>query len=221
MNILSPSSLAQQLIANKIIELSPDSPFTFASGIKSPIYCDGRKVISLPKLRLDIAHSLADKIKQNFPDVEIISGVATGSIAMAAWVSQILDLPMIYYRKPKGYGHNNTVEGQYEKNQKVVVIEDTVSTGSSCITAVNSLRENGLDVLGVAFIYTHEIQSSVDNFASNNCKFVSLCGITDIIKYAHTSNILNEKQIELIKKWQQNPKEWQQNPDELELLMFL
>jgi orotate phosphoribosyltransferase len=208
MNYLNSSDASKALLDHKIIELSPNSPFTFASGIKSPIYCDGRKIISNPKLRMDIAFSLAEMIKEKYPDVEVISGVATGSIAMAAWVSQILNLPMIYYRKPKGYGHNNTVEGEYQKGQKVVVIEDTVSTGGSCLTAVQSLRDNELDVLGVAFIYSHEMQKSIDNFNSNNCKYINLCGLTDVLVYAHSSGILTESEVKSVELWKKNPAEW-------------
>lgn len=208
MQKLNPQQTAKALLDYKIIELSPDRPFTFASGIKSPIYCDGRRIISQPELRLDIAYSIVEQIKVKFPEVEVISGVATGSIAMAAWVSQILNLPMIYYRKPKGYGHNNTVEGAYYNGQKVVVIEDTVSTGGSCLTAVNSLRENNLNVLGVAFIYSHEMAIANKNFELQNCQFTSLAGLSDVLEYVTTNNILNTQQVDSINKWKQDPQNW-------------
>lgn len=208
MTFLNPLQTAQALLDNNIIELSPNKPFTFASGIKSPIYCDGRKIISNPTLRSDIAYSLAQKIKEQYPEVEVISGVATGSIAMAAWVAQILELPMIYYRKPKGYGHNNTIEGQFLPRQKVVVIEDTVSTGGSCLNAVKSLRESDLDVLGVAFIYTHQMKSSITNFEINNCPFVYLAGLSQVVECASNSGVINQKEIEMIKKWQIDSQNW-------------
>jgi orotate phosphoribosyltransferase len=208
MKNLTSEQVAQKVLENKIIELSPDNPFTFASGIKSPVYCDGRKIISKPELRMDIAYSIAQQIKSNFPEVEVISGVATGSIAMAAWVSQILELPMIYYRKPKGYGHNNTVEGEFKPLQKVVVIEDTVSTGGSCLTAVNSLRQKNLDVLGVSFIYSHEMLIAEKNFKLQKCNFTCLVGLTDILKHASENNILNQDQIDSILKWKKDPQNW-------------
>jgi orotate phosphoribosyltransferase len=208
MQNLNPQQTAKALLDYKIIELSPDQPFTFSSGIKSPIYCDGRKVISQPELRLDIAFSMAQQIKSKYPEVEVISGVATGSIAMAAWISQILDLPMIYYRKPKGYGHNNTVEGEYSNGQKVVVIEDTVSTGGSCLTAVNSLRENNLNVLGVALIYSHQMSVAIKNFELQNCEYIRLAGLSDVLEYAASANILTQSQVESVQKWKQDPQNW-------------
>jgi orotate phosphoribosyltransferase len=207
-NSLSSIQVASLLLQKKIIELSPDQPFTFASGIKSPIYCDCRTIISDVEFRMQVAHSLADQIKAKYPDVEVISGVATGSIAMAAWIADILKLPMVYYRKPKGYGHNNTIEGKVIKGQKVVVVEDVVSTGGSCLTAVKSLRENGLDVLGAAFIYSHNIPTSLQNFADENCQFTNLCGLEDVIKSAMESNILDDRQVELVKSWKQSPTTW-------------
>jgi orotate phosphoribosyltransferase len=205
---LNPLQTAQALLDYKILELSPASPFTFASGIKSPIYCDGRRTISYHELRKNIAYSLAQKIKAEYPDVEVISGVATGSIAMAAWVAEILELPMIYWRKPKGHGLDKTVEGVFTAGQKVVVIEDTVSTGGSCLTAVESIKNNGLEVLGVAFIYSHQMQKSIDNFTNLNCKFVNLCGLSDVLEYAQTSGSLTPEQVEIVKDWKSDPAGW-------------
>jgi orotate phosphoribosyltransferase len=207
-NVLTKNQLAELLLKYKIVELRPNEPFTFASGIKSPIYCDARKIISHPELRKPIAEAIANNIKESYPDVEVISGVATGSIALAAWVSDILSLPMIYYRKPKGYGHNNTIEGEFIKGQKVVVIEDVVSTGGSCLNAVDSLREGGLDVLGTCFIYSHELQSAVDNFANKNCKYECLVGLKDLMDYTSQSNILTTQEVASVLKWHDNPAEW-------------
>jgi orotate phosphoribosyltransferase len=208
MQELNPIQIASLLLNNKILELSPAAPFTFASGIKSPIYCDGRLIMSIPNLRKTIAYNLAQKIKTVYPDVEIISGVATGSIAMSAWVAEILDLPLIYYRKPKGYGHNNTVEGKYQPGQKVLVLEDVVSTGGSCLTAVESVRATGLDVLGVAFIYSHGMTKSIESFEAADCKYVSLCGLEDALESANQSGILTSQQVETVKDWKVDPTNW-------------
>lgn len=207
-NVLTKNQLAELLLEYKIVELRPSEPFTFASGIKSPIYCDARKIISHPSLRNPIAVAIANKIKESYPDVEVISGVATGSIALAAWVSDILNLPMIYYRKPKGYGHNNTIEGEFVKGQKVVVIEDVVSTGGSCLNAVESLREGGLNVLGTCFIYSHELQSAVDNFATKNCKYECLVGFKDLIEFSEQTYILTSEEVQSALKWHTNPEKW-------------
>jgi orotate phosphoribosyltransferase len=208
MQDLNANQISALLLEHKILELSPAAPFTFASGIKSPIYCDGRIIMSVPDLRRSIAHNLAQKIKETYPDVQVISGVATGSIAMSAWVAEILDLPLIYYRKPKGYGHNNTVEGQFTAGQKVVVLEDVVSTGGSCLTAVESVREAGLDVLGVAFIYSHGMISSIANFEKANCNFVSLCGLEDALESANQTGILTIEQVAIVKDWKNDPVNW-------------
>jgi orotate phosphoribosyltransferase len=207
-NILSKEQLSELILSYKIAELRPSNPFTFASGIKSPIYCDARKIISHPELRNPIAEALAFEILNKYPDVEVISGVATGSIAMAAWVSSIMNLPMIYYRKPKGYGHNNTVEGEFKQGQKVVVIEDVVSTGGSCLNAVESLRSSGLNVLGTAFIYSHELESAIQNFEAKSCKYINLVGFADLIKTAQHSNLLNETEVKMALDWHINPSQW-------------
>ena len=208
MQTLNSNAISRLLLENNILELSPTAPFTFASGIKSPIYCDGRIIMSIPDLRKTIAYNLAAKIKDAYPDVQIISGVATGSIAMSAWIAEILNLPLIYYRKPKGYGHNNTVEGQFQPSQKVVVVEDVVSTGESCLTAVESIRSAGLEVLGVAFIYSHGMAKSLDSFAAANCKFVSLCGLEDALESANQTGILTANQVNTVKDWKADPINW-------------
>ena len=208
MQQLNSIQIASLLLENKILELSPTSPFIFASGIKSPIYCDGRIIMSIPELRKIIAYNLATKIKETYPDIEFICGVATGSIAMSAWIAEILNLPLIYYRKPKGYGHNNTVEGQFYAGQKVVVVEDVVSTGGSCLTAVESVRAVGLSVLGVAFIYSHGMIKSIENFDAANCNFVSLCGLEDALESANQSGILTTDQVEIIKDWKADSINW-------------
>jgi orotate phosphoribosyltransferase len=153
-------NIIKQLIEYKIFEVNIIKQFELVSGLSSPIYCDLRKLLYYPKLRNDVATMLADNIKQNYPQTELICGVATGSIAISVLVAQILELPFIYHRKPKGYGHNKTVEGQYDKGQKVIVIEDVITTGKSALQAIRDIKSNGLEVLNLLAIYTHNPKSN-------------------------------------------------------------
>lgn len=205
---LTAQEIIKQLLEIGAIQIRPKDPFTFASGIKSPIYCDGRLVISQPKLRKEIAQTFATKIKAKYPEVEIISGIATGSIAMAAWVSDETNLPMIYWRKPKGYGHNKTFEGVMKEGQKVVIIEDAISTGSSSLSAVRDLREKGANILDVFVIYSHNLPSSKGNFAKENSSYTALCSFDDLVQYLETSNGATSEEINLLKLWNQDPEGW-------------
>jgi orotate phosphoribosyltransferase len=199
---------AQLLLDNNIVKFNFENPFTFASGIISPVYCDARLVISNIELRKQIATEIANNIRTNYPNVEIICGVATGSIALSAWVSEILNLPLMYYRKPKGHGANNTLEGSFNEGQKVVVIEDVVSTGGSCLKAVDSLRESGLEVLGVSFIYSHLMTQCVENFESKECRYSYLCNFDQLSNYCRESEFLNNDQITSLQKWHNDPTDW-------------
>ena len=177
--------VAKALLEIKAVFLSPDKPFTWASGIKSPIYCDNRLILSYPKVRKMIENKFAMMVKNEFPDCELLMGTATAGIPHAAYISEILNLPMGYVRSSsKDHGRNNQIEGKYEKGQKVVVIEDLISTGKSSIEVVNSLIEAGVEVLGIASIFTYELEKAKQNFESMKIKTISLTNYSTLIEVA-------------------------------------
>jgi orotate phosphoribosyltransferase len=201
--------IAQELLNIEAVFLKPNDPFTWSSGLKSPIYCDNRLTISFPKVRNMIAVGIAENIKNHFPDVEMIAGTATAGIPHAAWVSDRLDLPMCYVRsKPKAHGKGSQIEGKVSAGQKVVVVEDLISTGGSCISAVKALREEGCEVLGVAAIFTYELQSGIDKLAEEDIKAVSLSDYSALLEAAHENNYIDEQDLEALKSWRENPVEW-------------
>ncbi len=158
--------IAKDLLAIEAIFLQPNAPFTWASGIKSPIYCDNRITMSYPQVRRAIAQGLAENIKTTFPDVEVIAGTATAGIPHAAWVAELLDLPMVYIRsQAKAHGKGNQIEGRITPNQKMIVIEDLLSTGGSVLEACSAAKREGADVLGVAAIFTYELPQVAAYFA--------------------------------------------------------
>ncbi|KFN91515.1 orotate phosphoribosyltransferase [Tetragenococcus muriaticus PMC-11-5] len=157
--------IARELLAIQAVFLNPYKPFTWASGMKSPIYCDNRMTMSYPKVRNKVAQGLAEKIKKNFPETEVIAGTATAGIPHAAWVAEILELPMIYIRsKKKEHGKANQIEGKLDKGQKIVIIEDLISTGQSVLDACTAATNQGAEVLGVMAIFTYELESGKRNF---------------------------------------------------------
>ncbi|TYS16345.1 orotate phosphoribosyltransferase [Rossellomorea vietnamensis] len=201
--------IAQQLLNIEAVFLKPNDPFTWSSGLKSPIYCDNRLTISYPEVRRMIAQGIAENIKNHFPDADMIAGTATAGIPHAAWVSEILDLPMCYVRsKPKAHGKGSQIEGKVSKGQKVVVVEDLISTGGSCISAVNALREEGCEVLGVAAIFTYELQSGISKLAEADIKAVSLSDYTSLLEAAHENNYIEERDLEALISWKENPEDW-------------
>ncbi|MDT2820388.1 orotate phosphoribosyltransferase [Enterococcus devriesei] len=201
--------IAKDLLSIEAVSLSPDEPFTWASGLKSPIYCDNRVTMSYPAVRRAIAKGLADKIKQDFPNVEVIAGTATAGIPHAAWVAELLDLPMVYIRsKPKDHGQGNQIEGRIKEGQKMVVIEDLISTGGSVLEAAQAAAKEGADVLGVAAIFTYEIAKGKHNFETANIPLVTLTNYSTLIESALTENYINQEQLELLKKWRQDPENW-------------
>ncbi|MFC0276077.1 orotate phosphoribosyltransferase [Enterococcus devriesei] len=201
--------IAKDLLSIEAVSLSPDEPFTWASGLKSPIYCDNRVTMSYPAVRRAIAKGLADKIKQDFPNVEVIAGTATAGIPHAAWVAELLDLPMVYIRsKPKDHGQGNQIEGRIKEGQKMVVIEDLISTGGSVLEAAQAAEKEGADVLGVAAIFTYELAKGKHNFETANIPLVTLTNYSTLIESALTENYINQEQLELLKKWRQDPENW-------------
>lgn len=201
--------IAQDLLSIEAVSLSPDEPFTWASGLKSPIYCDNRVTMSYPEVRRAIAQGLAAKIKEEFPNVEVIAGTATAGIPHAAWVAEILDLPMVYIRsKAKDHGRGNQIEGRITEGQKMVVIEDLISTGGSVLEAAAAAKREGADVLGVAAIFTYELAKGKKNFEEANTPLVTLTNYSTLIESALQENYINQEQLELLKKWRKDPENW-------------
>ncbi|MGM9986578.1 MAG: orotate phosphoribosyltransferase [Bacillaceae bacterium] len=199
-------NIAKHLLDIKAVFLQPNEPFTWSSGIKSPIYCDNRLTLSYPTVRREIAKGLADLIKTNFPEVDVVAGTATAGIPHAAWVSEVLDLPMAYVRSSaKSHGKGNQIEGRIEKGQKVVVIEDLISTGGSVITAVEALREAGCDVLGVVSIFTYELEIGEKRLKEANITNYSLSNYTTLIQVALENGMISESNVAGLTAWRQNP----------------
>ncbi len=199
-------NVEKNLLKIKAVFLRPEEPFTWASGIKSPIYCDNRLILSYPMVRQMVELEIAKKIKKEFPNVEMLMGTATAGIAHAALAANNLDLPMGYVRSSaKSHGRENKIEGFYKEGQKVVVVEDLISTGGSSIECVNALREAKLDVLGVVSIFTYNLEEGFKNFEAANCRYVSIANYDDLIKEAVELNYVKESDLEKLKAWKTDP----------------
>jgi len=204
--------VAKLLMDIKAVFLRPNDPFTWASGIKSPIYCDNRLTLSYPKVRDVIEQGLADIVKAKYPQVEVIAGTSTAGIAHGALVANILDLPMAYVRaSAKDHGRNNQIEGRIEKGAKVVVIEDLISTGGSAIDVVNVLREHGAEVLGIVSIFTYGLQKGIDRLAAANVENTSLSNYNALVAVAAETGYIAEADIKKLEAFQKNPSDesWQ------------
>jgi len=202
-------SIAHELLAIKAVFLNPEEPFTWASGMKSPIYCDNRLTMSYPAVRKKIAQGLAEKIKATFPDVQVIAGTATAGIPHAAWVAELLDLPMVYIRsKPKDHGKGNQIEGRITHGQKMVVIEDLISTGGSVLEACAAAENEGANVLGVAAIFTYELPKGKENFENATTPLVTLTNYSTLINVAQEEAYIRPEQKDLLSKWKENPENW-------------
>ncbi|MGK4108696.1 orotate phosphoribosyltransferase [Enterococcus cecorum] len=209
MSLSIEQQVSQNLLAIKAVFLSPNEPFTWASGIKSPIYCDNRLTMSFPKVRRLIAKGLAEKIKKQFPEVEVIAGTATAGIPHAAWVAEILDLPMVYIRsKAKDHGKGNQIEGQITPGQKMVVIEDLISTGGSVLEACQAAKREGADVLGIAAIFTYELPKGATNFNTAQLPLVTLTNYTTLIQTALEEGYISEDDLALLTAWKHDPENW-------------
>ncbi len=204
--------VAKLLMDIKAVFLRPNEPFTWASGIKSPIYCDNRLTLSYPRVRDVIEQGLADIIKAKYPQCEAVAGTSTAGIAHAALVANILDLPMAYVRaSAKDHGRNNQIEGRIEPGQKVVVVEDLISTGGSVIDVVNVLREHGAEVLGIVSIFTYGLQKGIDRLAAANVENTSLSNYNALVAVAHETGYIAESDIKKLEAFQKNPSDesWQ------------
>ena len=201
--------IAEYLLQIKAIKLQPSNPFTWASGWKSPIYCDNRKTLSFPEVRSYIRDSFALLINELYPQTEIIAGVATGAISHGALAADKLGLPFVYVRSgTKEHGLGNQIEGYYQKGQKVVVIEDLISTGGSSLNAVRALREAGCEVLGMTAIFTYEFQKAADAFAAEKCALNTLCNYSVLTETAVATGYITEADVETLKKWRKDPSAW-------------
>ncbi|MDO0873784.1 orotate phosphoribosyltransferase [Carnobacterium divergens] len=201
--------VAQDLLEIKAVSLSPNKPYTWASGIKSPIYCDNRITMSYPSVRREIAKGLAELIKRDYPEAEVIAGTATAGIPHAAWVAELLDLPMVYIRgKAKDHGKGNQIEGRITKNQKMVIIEDLISTGGSVIDAAVAAKNEGADVIGAAAIFTYELPKGIENFKKHQLSFATLTNYSTLIDVALELGTIEANDLSLLKEWKQDPTKW-------------
>lgn len=201
--------VAEFLLQIKAVKLQPNDPFTWASGWSSPIYCDNRKTLSFPSIRTYIRQGYAEAILDHFGKPDVIAGVATGGIAQGALVAQELGIPFIYVRSSaKGHGLGNQIEGHFEKGQRVVVIEDLISTGGSSLVAVETLREAGCEVKGLVAIFTYGFEIALKNFADAECPFVTLTDYEHLIDQAVKLEYINESNVASLKKWKNDPAVW-------------
>ncbi len=201
--------VAEFLLQCKAIKLSPLKPFTWASGIKSPIYCDNRVTLSYPQIRTFLRQSYAESLVEHFGKPDIIAGVATGGIAQGALVAQELGVPFIYVRSgAKAHGMGNQIEGFFQEGQSVVVIEDLISTGGSSLKAIDALREAKLDVKGLVAIFTYGFEMAHKNFADAECPYITLTNYETMLEKALENNLISNHELSSLQEWRMNPKEW-------------
>ncbi len=201
--------VAEFLLQVKAIKLQPKQPFTWASGWKSPIYCDNRITLSFPPVRTFIRQRLSEVITEEFGAVSLIAGVATAGIPQGVLVAQDLGLPFAYVRSaPKDHGMNNMIEGEVKEGQRVVVVEDLVSTGKSSLKAVEALRAAGCEVVGMVSVFTYGFNAADENFKKANCRLVSLSDYSFLIEQALVSGFISEKDVEQLQAWRENPEGW-------------
>ena len=198
--------IAKDLLSIKAVFFRPDEPFTWASGIKSPVYCDNRLTLTAPKVRCDVENGLAELIRENYPEAEVLMGTSTAGIAHAAITAHIMGLPMGYVRSgAKDHGRQNQIEGKLEKGQKVVVVEDLISTGGSVLEVVNVLREAGAEVLGIASIFTYGMKKGIDRLNEANVKNVSLTNFDCIAEVAAEEGYIKPEDVARLIKFRNNP----------------
>ena len=200
---------AEVLLQINAIKLSPNDPFHWASGWKSPIYCDNRMVLSYPVMRNYIKNEMAKNLEQAFGKPDVIAGVATGAIGIGALVAEVLGLPFVYVRpEAKKHGRKNQIEGHLEKGQNVVVVEDLISTGKSSLAAVEALETAGATVKGMVAIFSYGFQVSKDNFSEKGINLYNLSNYESLLEQALDTGFINEKELEVLSKWNANPAQW-------------
>ena len=201
--------VAEKLLQVNAVKLNPENPFTWASGWKSPIYCDNRRILSFPFIRDYIKSELCNVVFEKFPDAELLAGVATAGIAWGAMVADQLKLPYVYVRpKPKEHGLGNQIEGFYEKGQRVIVIEDLVSTGKSSLQVVDVLKEAGLEIAGMVSIFTYGFPIATEMFKKAGVTYYPLTDYSNLIQLAAEKQIISSHQLEILLKWQTDPAGW-------------
>lgn len=194
--------LAKELLAIEAVALRPNDYFTWTSGIKSPIYCDNRITMSYPSIRKEIAAGMVEVIKEKYPAVEVIAGTATAGIPHAAWVSELLDLPMIYVRdSAKKHGKTNQIEGRVLEGQKVVIIEDLITTGLSSLKVAKALRESGAEVLGVVAIFSYELKKAQDAFEEARVEYITLTNYPVLVEEAVAIEYIHQDDVEKLLEW--------------------
>lgn len=209
MNLSISRNIAESLLEIKAIKLNTTDHFTWASGWFSPIYCDNRKVLSFPKVRRQICSSFVEMIKLKYPKVEVIAGVATGAIAHGVLVAEQMNKPFIYVRsEAKAHGLSNKIEGNFKKGDKVVVIEDLISTGGSSLAAVEALREQGVEVLGMMAIFSYGFPLAAENFKKSDCDLHTLSSYPVLLEVAQEQNYIRAAHIEALAQWRENPSQW-------------
>ncbi|MBU9672129.1 orotate phosphoribosyltransferase [Planococcus sp. CP5-4] len=199
--------IAQQLLSIGAVELRPNDPFTWASGVKSPIYCDNRLTMSYPEVRKAIADGLAETIRREYPDAQVIAGTATAGIPHAAWVAERLDLPMVYVRsKPKGHGQSNLIEGKIEPGQKAVVIEDLISKGGSVLQAAQALQDAGFEVAGIAAIFTYGLPQAEQAIQEAGFTFHTLTDFPALVQQAREGGAIAAEDLPMLSEWHEKLK---------------
>lgn len=201
--------IAEALLEINAVKLAPQEPFTWASGIKSPIYCDNRLTISYPKIRKMIATGMAEIIKQKYPDAEVIAGTATAGIPHAAWVAELLNLPMVYVRsKPKDHGKGKQIEGVLTASQKVVLIDDLLSTGGSVLKAADAIFAAKAEVIGVVGIFNYQLPALQANFAEKKLTYQTLTNYSELLSAAQNKEMFTESEISSMLEWKKDPTAW-------------
>ncbi|MRI02956.1 orotate phosphoribosyltransferase [Limosilactobacillus reuteri] len=201
--------VAKALLDIHAVTLNPDQPFTWASGLKSPIYTDNRLTISYPEVRQAIFNGMVEQIKLHFSEADVIAGTATAGIPHAAWVAQNMELPMIYVRtKPKDHGQGKQIEGILKEGQKVVVIDDLISTGGSVLNAVRAVNNAGGKVIGVVSVFTYDLPAAEQNFMANGLKYYSVTDYMTLIKVAKENNQISADHLKSLQEWRKDPLSW-------------
>ena len=201
--------VAEFLLQIKAIKLQPNNPFTWASGWKSPIYCDNRITLSHPAIRTYIRQKLTSLVQEEFGSVSVIAGVATAGIPQGVLVAQELGLPFIYVRaKAKEHGRENLIEGEFSPGQRVVVVEDLISTGKSSLQAIQALRDGGCEVAGLVGIFNYGFDAAEENFKNAKCRFLTLSNYSALIEYAAEHSFISAEELKLLRTWREDPQNW-------------